>query len=36
MTINEKLFKLLEEKHIKQAELAAALNIRTSVIGNWN
>ena len=35
MTINEKLFKLLEEKHIKQAELAAALNIRTSVIGNW-
>ena len=35
MTINERLFKLLDEKAIKQADLAAYLNIRTSVIGNW-
>ena len=35
MSINEKLFSLLEEKNKTQADLARFLNIRTSVIGNW-
>lgn len=35
MTINQRLFQILDERGIKQADLAKALNIRTSVIGNW-
>lgn len=35
MTINQRLFKILEEKHLKQADLARILNVRTSVIASW-
>ena len=35
MTINEILFSKMDEKGIKQTDIANKLNIRTSVIGNW-
>lgn len=35
MTINQRLFNTLEEKHLKQADLARILNVRTSVIASW-
>lgn len=35
MSINEKIFNLLEEKNKKQSDLARFLNVRTSVIGTW-
>ena len=35
MTINERIFYTLEEKNLKQADLARKLNVRTSVIASW-
>lgn len=35
MTINQKIFKLLDEKGIKQAQLAQCLNVQKSVVTNW-
>lgn len=35
MTINQRIFKILDEKHLKQADLARILNVRTSVIASW-
>ena len=35
MTINERIFYTLENKHLKQADLARKLNVRTSVIASW-
>lgn len=35
MTINEKIFSLIEQKQLKQADLAKKLNVRTSVIASW-
>jgi len=35
MNINEKIFRTIEEKNLKQADLARILNVRTSVITTW-
>ncbi len=35
MNINEKIFNTMEEKHLKQADLAKALNLKTGAITNW-
>lgn len=35
MTINERLFALLEQKNLKQSDLAKHLNVRNSVITAW-
>ncbi len=35
MTINERLFTLLEQKNLKQSDLAKHLNVRNSVITAW-
>lgn len=35
MSINQKIFSLIEKKNLKQADLARILNVRTSVIASW-
>lgn len=35
MNINEKIFNTMEEKHLKQADLARILNLKTGAITNW-
>ena len=35
MTINERIFYTLENKNLKQADLARKLDVRTSVIASW-
>lgn len=35
MTINERMFKLMEEKHIKPINLANTLEISKSVVSTW-
>lgn len=35
MTINERMFKLMEEKHIKPSNLANVLEISKSVVSTW-
>lgn len=35
MNINEKIFNTMEEKHLKQADLARILNLKTGTITNW-
>lgn len=35
MSINEKIFNLLEKKNLKQSDLAKHLNVRNSVITAW-
>ena len=35
MNINEKIFNTMEEKHLKQADLARVLNLKTGAITNW-
>lgn len=35
MTINEKIFLIMEQKHLKQADLAKILNLKTGAITNW-
>ena len=35
MTINEKIFNTMEEKHLKQADLARKLELKTGAITNW-
>lgn len=35
MTINERLFSIMEQKNIKQIDLATALNINKSTIATW-
>lgn len=35
MTINERLFKLLDEKKLKQSDLAKHLNVSQAVITTW-
>ena len=35
MTINQRIFNIIEEKHLKQADLAKMLGVRTSVIASW-
>ena len=36
MTINEKIFKIMEQKNIKNADLAKHLNVKNNVITNWH
>jgi transcriptional regulator with XRE-family HTH domain len=35
MTVNEKIFDLMEKKNIKYADLARYLDVRNNVITNW-
>lgn len=35
MTICERIFELIEEKHLKAAELAKLLDVKQSVLTNW-
>ena len=35
MTINQRIFNIIEEKQLKQADLARILGVRTSVIASW-
>lgn len=35
MTICERIFKIIDEKHLKTADLARALDIKQSVLSNW-
>ena len=35
MNINERIFNTMEEKHLKQADLARILNLKTGAITNW-
>lgn len=35
MTINERMFKIMEEKNIKATELSKILNINNSTISTW-
>lgn len=35
MTVNERIFDMMEQKHIKYADLARYLNVKNNVITNW-
>ena len=35
MTINQRIFKLLEERNLKSSDLASCLNIRDSTVCSW-
>lgn len=35
MNISEKIFRIMDEKHLKQADLARKLNLKTGAIANW-
>lgn len=35
MNISEKIFNIMEEKHLKQADLARKLNLKTGAVANW-
>lgn len=35
MTVNERIFDMMEKKHIKYADLARYLNVKNNVITNW-
>lgn len=36
MTVNEKIFEVMERKNIKNADLAKYLNVKNNVITNWH
>lgn len=36
MTVNEKIFEIMEQKNIKNADLAKYLNVKNNVITNWH
>lgn len=35
MNISEKIFNIMDEKHLKQADLARKLNLKTGAVANW-
>lgn len=36
MTVNEKIFNIMKQKNIKNADLAKYLNVKNNVITNWH